>query len=328
MASGRNVSVLATSSYRARAGEPGSRSRSAATLTATTDGSRRPQTAPWGASNRPPIGPANPWAAPRPALASASPPSRAAMDMSSRASGAAVPAPAESNATRRDRATRVMPSRQNASVNGLARDDVNGSTSWTSASSPELAVTAGGSVYVRLGSTRATRASIDGLRRLTLTRCRGEARTAFRVTSLPVPAVVGIAIHGTEGRSSGRPAPMTSRWSNSSPPLPSMAAIALAPSIALPPPNPTTTSDPAASASATPSRTTSTVGSPRTVTTSCRSPAASSRSTTGAARSADVPVTRRTRDPNAAARSPACSSVPGPNTMREAVANSNCTSRG
>ena len=35
---------------------------------------------------------------------------------------------------------------------------------------------------------------MSGLRRLTLTRCSGEASTALRVTSEPVPAVVGIAM--------------------------------------------------------------------------------------------------------------------------------------
>jgi len=33
--------------------------------------------------------------------------------------------------------------------------------------------------------------SMKGLRKLTLTRCCGDARTALRVTSEPVPAVVG-----------------------------------------------------------------------------------------------------------------------------------------
>ena len=57
-----------------------------------------------------------------------------------------------------------------------------------------LAVAFGGSEWVRRGSTTATSGSIKGLRMLTLTRCRGESRTAFRVTSAPVPAVVGMAI--------------------------------------------------------------------------------------------------------------------------------------
>ena len=48
-------------------------------------------------------------------------------------------------------------------------------------------------------------------RRLALTRCSGEASTALAVTSAPVPAVVGTATHGTDGRVIARPAPMTSR---------------------------------------------------------------------------------------------------------------------
>ena len=53
--------------------------------------------------------------------------------------------------------------------------------------------------------------SMRGLRRLALTRCSGEARTALRVTSEPVPAVVGTATNGSDGRSSGCPRPTTSR---------------------------------------------------------------------------------------------------------------------
>ena len=47
----------------------------------------------------------------------------------------------------------------------------------------------------------ANRGSIKGLRRLTLKRCSGDASTAFRVTSAPVPAVVGMAITGTAAAS-------------------------------------------------------------------------------------------------------------------------------
>ena len=55
------------------------------------------------------------------------------------------------------------------------------------------------------GSTSATRGSMRGLRRLTLTRCSGEPSTALRVTSAPVPAVVGMAMKGALGLVSGRP---------------------------------------------------------------------------------------------------------------------------
>ena len=37
-----------------------------------------------------------------------------------------------------------------------------------------------------------------GLRRLAFTPCCGEASTALRVTSAPVPDVVGMAMHGSE----------------------------------------------------------------------------------------------------------------------------------
>ena len=57
----------------------------------------------------------------------------------------------------------------------------------------------------------ATSGSMDTLRRLTLTRCAGEASTALRVTSAPVPAVVGMAIMGAQALASGWPRPTTSR---------------------------------------------------------------------------------------------------------------------
>ena len=53
--------------------------------------------------------------------------------------------------------------------------------------------------------------SISGLRRLTFTRCSGEASTALRVTSAPVPAVVGTAMTGRGGLVNGSARPMTSR---------------------------------------------------------------------------------------------------------------------
>nr|WP_276602970.1 hypothetical protein [Nannocystis pusilla] len=89
--------------------------------------------------------------------------------------------------------------------------DTNGSISWVSASRPQSAVTAGGSERVSAGSTIAARGSIFGLRRLTLTRCASAASTALRVTSEPVPAVVGTATKGTGSWTSGRPRPTTSR---------------------------------------------------------------------------------------------------------------------
>ena len=61
----------------------------------------------------------------------------------------------------------------------------------------------------RSGSTTATLGRSSGLRRLALT--PPPDSTAFRVTSEPVPAVVGTATQGRPGATIGRPAPMTSR---------------------------------------------------------------------------------------------------------------------
>jgi hypothetical protein len=46
---------------------------------------------------------------------------------------------------------------------------------------------------------------MSGLRRLTFTLCSGEPSTALRVTSAPVPAVVGMAMKGRGGFASGFP---------------------------------------------------------------------------------------------------------------------------
>ncbi len=89
--------------------------------------------------------------------------------------------------------------------------DKNGSITCDSASSPLEATTAGGKPPSRSGSTAATQGSISGLRKLAFTRASGTVSTALRVTSEPVPAVVGAAKNGSGGRSSDRPAPTTSR---------------------------------------------------------------------------------------------------------------------
>ena len=47
-----------------------------------------------------------------------------------------------------------------------------------------------------------------GLRRLAFTAVLGDASTALRVTSEPVPAVVGMATNGSDGRVSGWPRPI------------------------------------------------------------------------------------------------------------------------
>ena len=109
-------------------------------------------------------------------------------------------------ARRSDRAERRTPSRARASVNGLARRDSSGSMSWDSASMPLAAMVDPGRPTSRSGSTTATFGSSNGLRRLALT--PSPARTALRVTSEPVPAVVGTATKGRPGRTIGRPAPI------------------------------------------------------------------------------------------------------------------------
>ena len=100
---------------------------------------------------------------------------------------------------RNERAVRWIPSRHTESVKGFANLHKKGSISCVSASIPVLAVIEGGSEYVSSESTTASRGSISGLRRLTLILCSGETRTALRVTSQPVPDVVGMQMHGAQG---------------------------------------------------------------------------------------------------------------------------------
>ena len=80
-----------------------------------------------------------------------------------------------------------------------------------SASRPLAAVTGAGQDRVSSGSTSATRGIISGLRRLAFSPCSGAARTALAVTSAPVPAVVGTATQGADGRVIAWPDPMISR---------------------------------------------------------------------------------------------------------------------
>ena len=88
--------------------------------------------------------------------------------------------------------------------------------SWESASMPLAAMVGLGRPTSRSGSTTATLGSISGLRRLALT--PPPDSTELRVTSEPVPAVVGTATQGRPGVTIGRPAPMTSRCSRGSVP--------------------------------------------------------------------------------------------------------------
>ena len=75
---------------------------------------------------------------------------------------------------------------------------------------PVVAVSPGGRSYVSSGSITATVGSISGLRRLTFTLCSGDASTALRVTSAPVPAVVGSAAKGAERCAKALPRPIIS----------------------------------------------------------------------------------------------------------------------
>jgi hypothetical protein len=94
---------------------------------------------------------------------------------------------------------------------------------------PLAAMVGCGTPIRRSGSITATFGSMSGLRRLALT--PPPDSTELRVTSEPVPAVVGTATHGKPGRVIGRPSPVTSRWSNAahSWPAPRLADIGAAP---------------------------------------------------------------------------------------------------
>src|SRR4051812_8476682 len=98
------------------------------------------------------------------------------------------------------------------------------------------------------------------------------------------------------------------------------AAMALAESIALPPPNPITTSQRSACACSTPLAITCNVGSPVTANVAC----GTARSfTSGAARTLLRPVTMSALLPLAATIGAASFSVPAPKAIRPTVANSN-----
>ena len=67
---------------------------------------------------------------------------------------------------------------------------------WMRASRPEAAVTCGGQVQVRTGSTSATSGIRLGLTTPCFTLSFSLAKMAIAVTSEPVPAVVGTAMSG------------------------------------------------------------------------------------------------------------------------------------
>ena len=158
-----------------------------------------------------------------------------------------------------------------------------------------------------------------GLRMLALRPCSGEPSTAFAVASAPVPAVVGTATYGTDGRSIGSPRPTTSRWSIGSVPLPSSTATALARSRTLPPPMATTTSAPAARACASTARASSTSGSrvTRATATGSTSPSRCR------CRAGSLPVHSSTRDPRVGSSPASSAARPGPNSTFRGSARSN-----
>src|SRR5881394_3013792 len=101
-----------------------------------------------------------------------------------------------------------------------------------------------------------------------------------------------------------------------------MPAMALPASMTLPPPMATTTSTCSRRASATPDSTRSVLGSPPTAKGATANPRRRSAANNGAARPGVFPVTRSARFPNVPAATAASGSVPTPNTILVAVANS------
>ena len=74
---------------------------------------------------------------------------------------------------------------------------VNPSMAWVKASMPVDAVSSGGMVRVISGSTSATFGAMRGSLILNLNFSLESVITELKVTSLPVPAVVGMAINGS-----------------------------------------------------------------------------------------------------------------------------------
>ncbi|MEZ4505263.1 MAG: hypothetical protein R2848_05170 [Thermomicrobiales bacterium] len=131
------------------------------------------------------------------------------------------------------------------SLIGVPRVQVYASMAWVSASIPVEAVSRGGKPSVSPGSTMAILGAIAQSRRETLI-CRVVSLTTeLRVTSLPVPAVVGMAMSGRGGSTNVRGATQSSAV----PLLVARPAAALARSIGLPPPIATIASAPVARAS-------------------------------------------------------------------------------
>ena len=106
------------------------------------------------------------------------------------------------------------------------------STAWIRASTPVEAMTFSGRPFRTVGSTRATLGAILMSRMFSFSWASVSVMTASKVTSLPVPAVVGTAIRGTMGCSSTAGVAQVRIL----PPLASRVPTALAVSMELPPP--------------------------------------------------------------------------------------------
>ena len=299
---------------------PVPRSLTARKFTAHTAGSSAAHTSPCAIPYRPPSGAANPCTAPNPAFAKAIPLNNAAKAISDLA-----PTSAPSPTTRlNDPTTFPTPPAHSASVIGFARTQTKASNNCVNASIPVTAVTAAGTDTANSGSITANLGNMDRCLKLTFTPASGQHKTAFRVASAPVPAVVGTATNGSGSRSNTRPVPITSTYSRTDPIFATNAAIAFPASTTAPPPTASTHSQPAPFATATPDSTPSIVGSPATANTTTSIPAASSKATTFPSLP-PLPVTTITRRPNTPHNSPKRPTLPTPNTTCPGPAHSNAS---
>src|SRR5436190_1688436 len=114
------------------------------------------------------------------------------------------------------------------------------STAWASASAPVAAITCDGAASTRSGSTRAASAPSFRSAKTSLKWTSGSVITATKVTSEPVPHVVGMQTRG--GSSFGTLSRPRKRLIGA--PLVSSTPVPFAQSIELPPPRPTRTSQP------------------------------------------------------------------------------------
>ena len=103
------------------------------------------------------------------------------------------------NATGRNRASLPAARKEKSMVSLVALRDTQDSMAWVKASTPVAAVSAGGIPYVSRGS----RMAISGTRYMEMTSSFSWAASSVMIvvpeTSLPEPAVVGMAMIGTPG---------------------------------------------------------------------------------------------------------------------------------